>query len=230
MTSRDGIIMPRFALACLLLTACLGAAETDSGRYVRPEDAPAFAQPTFMSQPPLRAFPGARYETRPAVTGGTWPYRFALRGAPAGMVIDARSGAITWTAPQAEASVSVTVTVVDQAGRSAEQAFSITVGAAGFVFVSPEGDDANPGTFAKPWKTVMRAAQPVEDPVGTTLYLRGGTYAVEVPAAVARRTLTCSRSTKPRPDAGRHGQARNRRSTSAGGRRSGRRRWPPSAR
>jgi hypothetical protein len=179
--------MQLLTLACLLLSACLGAAERDAGRYVRPEDAPAFAQPTFITSPPLRAYPGARYETRPAVTGGTWPYRFALRGAPTGMAIDPRSGAITWTAPQGEASMPVTVTVTDLAGRQAEQSFSLAVGAAGFVFVSPEGDDANPGTFAKPWKTVMRARQPVEDPAGTTVYLRGGTYAVDVPAAAGKK-------------------------------------------
>lgn len=191
--------MPRFTLACLLLTACLGAAERDAGRYVRPEDAPAFAQPAFITQPPLRAYPGARYETRPAVTGGTWPYRFALRGAPAGMAIDPRSGAITWTAPQAEASVPVTVTVTDLAGRQAEQSFSIAVGTAGFHFVSPEGDDANPGSFAKPWKTVMRASQPVEDPAGTTLYLRGGTYAVEVPAAAGKKNANVLAINKASP-------------------------------
>lgn len=158
------------------------------GRYSTPQDAPYFRLPMFISQPILRAYPGARYEARPAVTGGTWPYRFALRGAPSGMAIDARSGAITWTAPQAEASVPVTVTALDQAGQKAEQTFRITVGTAGFVFVSPEGDDANPGTFEKPWKTVMRAAQPVADPAGTTLYLRGGTYAVEIPAPPEKKS------------------------------------------
>lgn len=92
----SGNAMRPIPLACLLLAACLGAAEVELERYPRPEDAPAFAQPTFISQPPLRAYPGALYETRPAVTGGTWPYRFSLRGAPTGMTIDARSGAITW--------------------------------------------------------------------------------------------------------------------------------------
>lgn len=191
--------MTRCLLACLLLAACLGAAEPAPDRHARPEDAPAFAQPAFITKPPARAYPGALYEARAAVTGGTWPYRFALKTAPAGMTIDARSGAIAWKAPASEQQVEVVIALTDRAGRKAEQAVAITVGTAGFVFASPDGDDANPGTMAKPWKTVMRAAQAVEDPAGTTLYLRGGTYAVEVPAAAGKKNANVLRIDKNSP-------------------------------
>lgn len=166
----------------LLLLASLTLAAQDDGRYVRPEDFPPLAKPAFITQPPPRAYPGALYETRAAVTGGTWPYRFALRASPAGMTIDPRSGRIAWKAPAAEGPVQVTVAATDLAERSAEQSFTITVGTSGFHFVAPDGDDANPGSFAKPWKTLTRAAQPVEDPANSTLYLRGGTYTIDAPA------------------------------------------------
>ncbi len=171
----------------LLLLACLTLAAQDDGRYVRPEDSPALAKPGFITQPPPRAYPGALYETRAAVTGGTWPYRFALRASPAGMTIDPRSGAIAWKAPAAEGPVEVTVTATDLAERSAELSFTITVGTSGFHFVAPDGDDAHAGTFAKPWKTLTRAAQPVEDPANSTLYLRGGTYTIDAPAKEGKK-------------------------------------------
>ncbi len=175
-----------------------GAQESD--RFARPEDAPYFRQPTFISLPLPRAYPGVEFNMRPAVTGGTWPYRFMLRAGPTGMVIDARTGTITWQVPQSAGEVPVTVALVDQASRKAEQSFTITVGKEGFFFVSPTGDDANPGTFEQPWKTVVRAAQPVADAARATLYLRSGTYLVEVPATPGKTNRNVLRiaDTSPR--------------------------------
>ena len=48
-------------------------------------------------------------------------------------------------------------------------------------FVSPDGDDANPGTFERPFKTLLRARDAVRLSsvrAGTTVYLRGGRYQV----------------------------------------------------
>jgi hypothetical protein len=44
----------------------------------------------------------------------------------------------------------------------------------GAVFVSPTGDDANPGTIAEPFYTLSRAVASVQP--GTTIYMRGGTF------------------------------------------------------
>jgi hypothetical protein len=41
-------------------------------------------------------------------------------------------------------------------------------------FVSPNGNDSNPGTLLLPWRTVKKAAQTVS--AGYTIYLRGGSY------------------------------------------------------
>jgi hypothetical protein len=184
---------------CLLFALSSMSVAQDDGRYPTPEQSPAFCKPVFITKPLDRAYPGAEYNTRPAVTGGTWPYRFALRAAPDGMTIDEKTGAMVWRAPVAETTASVTVTVTDQAGRKAEQSFSIAVGKSGFVFVSPDGDDANPGTFEKPWKTVMRAAQSVPESANTTLYLRGGTYAVETPAEAGKKNANVLKITRTSP-------------------------------
>lgn len=172
----------------------------DPDRFVRPEDAPYFKQPVFVSLPLPRAYPGTEFNMRPAVIGGTWPYHFSLRTSPAGMTIDARTGTITWLAPLTAGAVQVAVALVDQAGRTAEQTFTLTVGKEGFYFVSPSGDDANPGTFERPWKTVMRAAQAVADPAQATLYLRTGTYPVEVPPTPGKTNSNVLRinNTSPR--------------------------------
>lgn len=45
---------------------------------------------------------------------------------------------------------------------------------AGGHFVSPSGDDSNPGTIDRPWKTIDKAESTVQP--GDTVVLRGGTY------------------------------------------------------
>jgi hypothetical protein len=55
--------------------------------------------------------------------------------------------------------------------------FVLAVGpalSASVFYVSPSGDDANPGTRAKPWKTLQHAAERAKP--GMTVNLRGGTY------------------------------------------------------
>jgi len=58
-------------------------------------------------------------------------------------------------------------------------AVGLALGASTF-YISPTGDDANPGTKAKPWKTLQHAADAAKP--GTTVNVRGGTYcqAVEI--------------------------------------------------
>lgn len=50
-------------------------------------------------------------------------------------------------------------------------------------YVSPSGDDGNPGTLAAPWRTVQKAASTV--PAGSTVLLRGGIYREKVEVAVS---------------------------------------------
>ena len=41
-------------------------------------------------------------------------------------------------------------------------------------YVAPGGDDTNPGTVARPWRTLHKAAQTLA--AGDTVYIRAGTY------------------------------------------------------
>ncbi|HTP08979.1 MAG TPA: DUF1565 domain-containing protein, partial [Anaerolineae bacterium] len=41
-------------------------------------------------------------------------------------------------------------------------------------FVAPNGNDANPGTSDRPWRTIQKAANTVAP--GSTVYVRGGVY------------------------------------------------------
>src|SRR5690554_56435 len=52
-------------------------------------------------------------------------------------------------------------------------ALTLSIQAATY-YVSPTGDDANPGTLELPWKNVTKANQAVQP--GDTVYLRGGEY------------------------------------------------------
>lgn len=46
-------------------------------------------------------------------------------------------------------------------------------------FISPDGDDRDPGNFNKPWKTINHAAEMLD--AGETVLIRGGTYHLENP-------------------------------------------------
>ncbi len=174
------------ALAVLWLPAAPLRAVDMGELYQTPEHCPRFAKPQFISRPLTVAYPGMEYNIRPAIKGGTYPYTFSLSKAPQGMNIDPAKGTVTWTPPDAEGKAfDVEIKVTDAAGRSATQAFSITVTRKLFFFVAPDGDDANPGTIDKPWKTVLRAADPPEGftyPPGAVVVFRGGEYKVHRPS------------------------------------------------
>ncbi len=183
-------------LLCLCCMTCVWGLEAEQTCFARPELSPAFSQLRFISVPLAKAYPGTEYNIRPAVIGGTWPYRFKLLLAPAGMTIDPSKGTISWLAPEingpddgqaAERSQTVKIHVQDRAGLQAEQEFRITVTKTGFYFVSPNGDDAHAGNFEKPWKTLQRAKEAVQNPAQATLYLRGGHYVVDSPAAAGKK-------------------------------------------
>ena len=63
----------------------------------------------------------------------------------------------------------------------------------GAFYVSPNGSDANPGTEAQPWRTLMSALPRLR--AGQTLYLRGGTYQENVKNPAIQPGLPTSRIT-----------------------------------
>ena len=50
----------------------------------------------------------------------------------------------------------------------------ITSGYSGEYFVSPDGNDKNPGTLIKPFRTIQKAIKSVKS--GDICYIRGGRY------------------------------------------------------
>jgi hypothetical protein len=163
--------------------------------YMTPEECPRFANPEFISRPLEKAYPGITYNARPAMRGGTYPYRFTLEEFPDGMMIEPVTGTITWVAP-AEGTHAVAIKVTDQAGRTATQFFTVNVSKTGFYFVSPDGDDVGPGTIERSWRTVMRVASPPEGfsyQADAIIYLRNGTYSVKVPPQPGRKNANVLR-------------------------------------
>lgn len=103
-----------------------------------------------------RAHPGLTYNIKAAVIGGAFPYTFALSNAPVGMTINASTGEINWTNPQASANP--TLTIRDTNGNQITTSWPITVTTSGFRFIdSVNGSDGNTGTLASPYRTVARA-------------------------------------------------------------------------
>ena len=47
------------------------------------------------------------------------------------------------------------------------------VAASAIYYVTPDGDDANPGTESQPWRTIQKAADTLV--AGDTVYIRAGT-------------------------------------------------------
>jgi hypothetical protein len=59
--------------------------------------------------------------------------------------------------------------------------------AAADFYVSPTGDDGNPGSLASPWRTIQHAAETV--PAGSTVFLRGGIYSEKVEIYVSGNAI-----------------------------------------
>lgn len=122
----------------------------------------------------FRAYPGLEYNIRAVVLGGSYPFRFELFDASAGMTIDSRTGEIRWPKPSGE-QARPTIAVTDAEGTTRSSAWTIKVGAEPFRFVDAvKGDDANAGTLEAPWKTLAKVKS--SEAAGATVYFRTGVY------------------------------------------------------
>lgn len=61
----------------------------------------------------------------------------------------------------------------------------------GVYYVDPHGNDANPGTEARPWQTIQRAVRTIT--AGDTVYIRGGEYEAPLDGFVFQNSGTESR-------------------------------------
>ena len=122
----------------------------------------------------FRAYPGLEYKIRPGVKGGLFPYRFQLKNAPAGMVIDPSTGEVTWSNPSGDATP--TLSVRDQENTLFETSWTIHTNASDFIFIdSSHGNDSQgDGTQAKPFKSFDKILN--ETYGKKAIYFRQGTY------------------------------------------------------
>ncbi|MBS7642184.1 MAG: right-handed parallel beta-helix repeat-containing protein [Candidatus Bathyarchaeia archaeon] len=101
------------------------------------------------------------------------------------------AGSLVYLNPGTEYEIIITIEDPDGVDRSELHTVfktrsepSDVYGAIGRVFyVSPDGDDRNPGSFEQPWRTISRAVSELQP--GDTLYLRGGVYYVNGTVDVA---------------------------------------------
>ena len=68
----------------------------------------------------------------------------------------------------------VSVLITDADGQQVAHSYALEVTKAPFRFCAPDGDDANPGTFEKPWRTFQHARAASAE--GEVIYFRQGTY------------------------------------------------------
>ena len=126
---------------------------------------------------PVRAHPNVPVRFRFSVYEmNNQPLTWRLTNAPAGMTL-ANDGRVTFTPTSAQVgSYNVTVRVTRADGVFRERTFPVTVGTSSFFFVSTSGSDTNPGTISQPFRTLLKAFQSVQNGVGKTIVIRGGTY------------------------------------------------------
>jgi hypothetical protein len=123
-----------------------GSMEVDAG-----PDAPEAGPVSFTSEPVLMARVNKQYlYPAAAVQEGAQPgdtITFSLTKSPAGMTIDDKTGAISWTpAPGQEGPQDVIVTAAGTGGKSADQTFTINVIAAvSFTSMHPAAGSAQGG-------------------------------------------------------------------------------------
>jgi len=153
-----------------------------------------------------KAYPGIEYNVRLGVIGGVYPYVYSLTTAPSGMIIDSKTGEISWPNPTTSGSPhSVTARVVDTESVVDTVSWTITVTTSGFIFIDPvdgnhsttaictgtDGANSIPagttgtgtGTLANPFKSLADIYQGAcynakHNTAFSTdfVYFRGGTY------------------------------------------------------
>jgi hypothetical protein len=121
------------------------------------------------------AYPGLTYSIQICAIGGDYPYTYELDNEPAGMTVDADTGVVTWTTPQAGTHSDIVFRVRDAEDATDEETLSIVCGTSGWKFVDASApDDTGDGTIGDPYQTIDN----VYDSSGANsrVYFRAGTY------------------------------------------------------
>lgn len=133
-----------------------------------------------------KTYPGLQYRIPIVVQGGAYPFKYDLVAAPAGMTIgkfwDQNDyGIVRWDNPLS-GSYDIQVDVTDQDGTTVSVSWHLDVNTSKTLFLSPTGNNANPGTLAQP--KLSNSSWHLNNDNDTTydgyhIYYRGGTYALD---------------------------------------------------
>jgi hypothetical protein len=160
----------------LVLPRAAGTAPSADARGVGLE--PGSPLPSIPSTHRIfKAYPGIEYDIRAAVIGGSYPYSFALRDAPAGMTIDAITGEIRWPSPDADATPTIVVT--DMEGAEVSSPWTIEVTTDGFRFVDAVNGENYPaanGSIEEPYRDLVDLKEDPAAVYGDIVYFRAGVY------------------------------------------------------
>jgi len=124
------------------------------------------------------AYPGIEYNIRPAVLGGEYPFSFKLENAPAGMIINATTGEISWPVPQ-ESSGVIKLTAEDSEGSVVSTTWEVALTTNGFIFVDSNYSGIETGAINQPYSSIenmLNANAPVTDIV----YFKSGSYSLPI--------------------------------------------------
>lgn len=160
----------------------------DEGEYI-----PAKMEPVLVFPRPedetaawaryRKTYPGLAYRVPVAIQGGAWPFHHELTEAPEGMRIGDQPdqpdyGVIVWDNP-IEGRHEVALKVTDQDLTEVSVNWTLDVTADKTLFLSPDGDDSNPGTLEQPKQSF--AGWHLDDTnddtyAGYHVIMRGGEY------------------------------------------------------
>ena len=133
--------------------------------------------------PPLRfegfdtttAYPGLACEVRPVIWDGRWPQACELVSQTGGVAPDPVRRLLVWTPETEGQAATFEVRASDASGTSETRRGRVACTRSGFYFVDQgAGADDGPGTEARPWKTIAKAAATLK--AGETVLVRAGRY------------------------------------------------------
>lgn len=122
----------------------------------------------------FRAYPGIEYNIRAAVIGGVYPYTYSLSNQPAGMIINSRTGEISWPNPQANPGT-ITLSVTDSEDTMVSTTWEIIVTTSGFIFVDGNYAGTETGSINQPYSSLANLLNS-ESGLTDIVYFRSGIY------------------------------------------------------
>ncbi|MEK7781436.1 MAG: immunoglobulin domain-containing protein [Verrucomicrobiota bacterium] len=151
------------------------------------------APPTITMQPTNVTVIASNNATFTVTASGSPPLRYQWYFNTNTVLANATNASYLITSAQTSNAGTYSVIVTNVFGVVTSSIATLTVTTnpvllAGAYFVSPSGNDANPGTVASPFLTVLKGLNTIN--TSGTVYLRGGTYAQPTKLSLTRTGIT----------------------------------------